>query len=689
MMIKKILAILIDLVIIILLSIFSILIVSNSLGKYSITTLEERGVSLFPIVVIFGSIAILYFAFAAANKWSSLGRIFMNVVKKEAFRNRYFHRSLLALIVDFTTIVLMTSAIDCIINDFFYLPYFHLLSIVLFIFHIVAGWLKGKTIGKINSGIEIIGKNSNQSLIQSLKREVVFKFGLSFLLPALLFNLIGIAEPFNIFMNVIWLSGIFIIMYYVLTGKLWWNDLAQTKKGIVRLSKKDKIVNYCVTVFIIASLLLFLRYSNNKIQDPKTKVFGFNYPLYYPEYPTNSRVNKYTDFLAKQNTSPRDYILNLFEKYDIVVLAESYHGESTQWELISEIVSDKRFVQNVGNVFTEYGSKRHQNKVDTFLRTVYSSDKEVEKASASLMEYMSGGFYYFMKNLNKLNCTLPDSLKVREHYTDILDWDYLATYRYYEKNLNLDQRDSLMAQVTIDWYKNNLQRGKKRKCLVVTNTRHAFGYAGGIEKIKKLDIYHVSSGNQGQYIFEAFPQTTACIVQNSINDKTKSVFMPLSMPIHSGIWEKAFKQNHYKPVGFDLADSPFGKDKLDFHPLRGDGTKVLYQDIFTGVIFNQPYQAEKEVDYPFKRYAIEKEYLQKFPNTDTAIVYRKVKQIRGNEFNRNEAKNSNPQSFLKQVNKIGFLSLVIILLLSSLSIVLLTVNLSIQFVKKQPNTNEG
>jgi hypothetical protein len=685
---KKITAFLIDIVLLIFLSIFICTIMSNSLGAYTIMLFTERDVlsNLIPLIIIFVSLSTVYFVLAGFNKWTTIGRILVCQVDKKTANCRSFYRSLSAWITDFSFMLILSYLIDLVINQFLSIRFFHLFFFVFFAFHLLSGFMFGKTIGKMNSGIGILGKNKKLTLFQSLKREILFKFGLVFLLPGLVFYSIGIVDPFNIFIDIFCVSGIIVILYFVFKGKLWWNSLSGTKKEFMLVPKSRLIVHYFFSILLLSGLLLLIWHSNNKLQDPDEKVFGFNYPLKYAEYPTNAVVKEYANFLAAQNKSPKEYILGLFDKYDIVVLCESYHMESTQWELITELVGDKRFIEKVGHVFTEYGSSRHQNKLDTFLIHRYTNETELEKATASIMEYMTGGFYYFLKSANKVNSTLPDSMKLHVHFTDVLNWDYLAVDRFYEKNQNLDDRDKLMAKVTIDWFRDKLKKGNQKKCLVVTNTCHAFGYAGGVERLKKLRKYHVTYDNQGQYIYKAFPMQTACVFENSINNKSRSLFMPIYMPIHDGIWDKAFKLNQCKAVGFDLKDSPFGKDDFDFHLLFGAKSKLIYQDIFTGVIFNIPYDKVRQVDYPYKKYAIEMEYKQKHPGTADSLLNEKVKEVRWENF-RDIPEIYPSKSLLKGLNLTGILSLKIVLLFACLCFIVLTINFIIRLIQRQNYNN--
>ena len=69
----------------------------------------------------------------------------------------------------------------------------------------------------------------------------------------------------------------------------------------------------------------------------------------------SEEIKPLVNFIEQNNSSPVDYIMDLFEKYDIVVIGERSHMEMTQYDLIYQIVSDPRFIAKVGHVFTEVG----------------------------------------------------------------------------------------------------------------------------------------------------------------------------------------------------------------------------------------------------------------------------------------------------------------------------------------------
>ena len=87
-----------------------------------------------------------------------------------------------------------------------------------------------------------------------------------------------------------------------------------------------------------------------------------------------SEILPYANFLEKQNTSAKDYILDLFKKYDIVILCERQHSETTQYDLIYNVVSSPYFQKNVGNIFTEVGSYSNRQNTLNFTKTKFAND---------------------------------------------------------------------------------------------------------------------------------------------------------------------------------------------------------------------------------------------------------------------------------------------------------------------------
>jgi hypothetical protein len=523
---------------------------------------------------------------------------------------------LAATLTDFGLALSLTLLLDFALQDVVYLEFFVLLFWVMLGYAIAAGFLRGRTAGRYLFGIALQAKDRTSFL-----RYELIKYGILVALPYALLRLLGITDSYAIFLDTVFFAAVVTIVSVMVFKKTLWSRLAHVSKIVERRSAKARLLNIAALTLFYGGSYALIKHLNNSYQPKDTVLWDIHFPYKFAEHPATKEVQPYADFLQAQAMSPKDYVLRLFQTYDIVILSETYHGESTQWEMISDIVADTTFINNVGHVFTEYGSAMHQNKIDTFLHTVFPNDTVLEQETAVLMDYMSGGFYYFVKNLNLLNATLPERLKVQEHYTDVIDWDYFSTR---SRQSITGNRDKAMAQVTIDWYNRQLADGKRHKCLVVANTRHAFGYAGGVDKVKASPYFlHLTQGNQGQYISEAFPAQTATVMQNK-HVTSRSLFFPVYRPIHRGVWDKAFALNHHRPVGFDLKASPFGNDLFDFYRVRGAKPTLQYADIFTGIIFNKPYMEQREAYHPYHKYAVETE-AQRKGITDTLQIQRRAR----------------------------------------------------------------
>ncbi|MDR1542855.1 MAG: hypothetical protein LBS50_00295 [Prevotellaceae bacterium] len=440
------------------------------------------------------------------------------------------------------------------------------------------------------------------------------KFGLGFWLPlALLYYLFKFP---NLYINgiiIIFCNVIFLLFYVSAKNKTWWDVLCNTHKSYVY--KKNLFV-FPAFLFSIVLLFFILQIYNNVGNRGVDKILGFKFPFKRIEYPDNRKVQSYYKFLKEKGQNPKDYLLNLFDTYDIVVLCENLHPEDTQWDFIYDVVSDKRFYEKAGNIFTEYGCVRDHAKVDTFMQTNFNSEIELQKATATLMNYHSGNFYYFMKKLYKLNSSLPDSLKIKEHFTDVLGWKYL--YFAYNDSINFDygnpydvKRDSLMAQVVIDWYNK-----ERKKCLVVTNFRHAF-------IVKNKELYGNYSDNEAQYIYNSHPTQTVNIM---LYGSAYNIMM--FKPVSDGIWNTALQKTDYKPVGFSFENSPFGQDFFDKFPYFFKSYPYTYSNIFTGFVFYKPEEQFRYSKQPFKKYAAQKEY--KFAVQNNLIDTIKGKQLLNN-----------------------------------------------------------
>lgn len=527
----------------------------------------------------------------------------------------------LSWIIDLTIVFSITLLVEFFLFQWIFIKFIFIFLIVSCLYYLASYIIANKTFGKFFFGISISLKSKKTMPLEAiLKRELLFKFGLSFLIPLLLMIILGWNDVNMLIIFITIFNIIIAIVYYSCKKELWWNKFANTKYTRKNLSKKNVLIKYAVLLFFLGFVYVNILVNNNYENNTTQNFLGFNFPFKKNGYPNNTNVKTYIDFLSTNKLqNPKDYILSLFEKNDIVILCESNHLEDSQWNMIYSVVSDSFFINKIGNVFTEYGNTKNQSKVNAFLKTNYQNDTMLQKSAASLMNYHGGNFYRFITKLNKLNTSLSDSLKINLFFTDINSWSYLI----YDKPPieQLLKRDSLMASVVVDWYKKT-----KKKCLIITNYRHAFA----VNK-KAIEQKHFFSNrsiwqvfffeNEAQYIYNNFPDKTSNVmIYGDANN-----FLNLAIPIQNGKWRTAFK-NSSRPVGFNFDKSPFGEDTFDFYPTKARKMNLKYKNVFTGFVFYRAKEKNSFSSQLYSKYAAQKEYdeIINHKNIDTNLLKERI-----------------------------------------------------------------
>ena len=309
----------------------------------------------------------------------------------------------------------------------------------------------------------------------------------------------------------------------------------------------------------------------------------------------NPELTKYVDFLEKQNVSAKDYVLGLFKKYDIVILCERQHTETTQYDLIYDIVSSTYFEKNVGNIFTEVGSYSNRQNTLNFIRTKFSNDslKQIKQAEVYRNGFFPNvwyntNFYDFTGKLNTLNSTLKNRKQINLFTSGSLNPS--VEERKSEQGMkeylikNYPKRDSLMASYIIKTFDSLSQYSSRKKALVIMNYRHAFSKS------------YTKDRNVGDYLFEKYKGKTANVYINylaSLNkfderdkDKAKMFQGMEQVPIQNGKWDASFKLAGKENLGFNFKNSPFGKDNFDIWTATKNEDK--YEDVFTGFVYYLP-----------------------------------------------------------------------------------------------------
>lgn len=326
-------------------------------------------------------------------------------------------------------------------------------------------------------------------------------------------------------------------------------------------------------------------------------IFIFTFILVISATAQKKELQPYVSFLEKQNTNPVDYVFSLFEKYDIVVLGERDHRDTTQYELISKIISDPRFIKNIGHVFTEVGVFNQKDNLNSVLKDNYVSHGDFEDALRKIYVNMDNtviwekyNYWMLLRNIYGVNKYLQTEEKISIYPTDIaFDWSKCKTHDEWVTFMdNIDKhpivwdRDSILGENFNTYYndilKNNLE--KRKKALVILNRPHS--YKNYINRGYWLNP-------AVSFIEVKHPNKVANVMINWVVFPNKEE----DWLVAKGKWDAAFKYDHNRSLGFDLAGSPFGEDQFDHYDRPLPDKK--YKDIYTGFIFYKPIEEWKLV----------------------------------------------------------------------------------------------
>jgi hypothetical protein len=305
---------------------------------------------------------------------------------------------------------------------------------------------------------------------------------------------------------------------------------------------------------------------------------------------TNPAIVPYVNYLNSNANSAKEYVFNLFKTHDIVIICERMHPEFTQYNFLMDIIGDKRFISEVGNVFTEVGVSSLNPSLNTFLHTKdLSSKKQTEEILTYRRDLMwsvlwePSNYTYLLKSLYNLNNNLPIEDAINLYPSDIPFIWKGADSLYFQTDVLplIRSRDSIIASQVIrqfDVIRNS--SSKHKKALVIMNYRHAFN-----------NNFYVKDGRQiknvAWFLFKRYGNSVANVLLNcnwfDMNDN--------SLLIQRGKWDAAFAATGNQTAGFNFMNTPFGKDSFDLWAPGNAG--FTYQDVFTGFVFYNPIEDQK------------------------------------------------------------------------------------------------
>ncbi len=321
---------------------------------------------------------------------------------------------------------------------------------------------------------------------------------------------------------------------------------------------------------------------------------------------SQNELQSYVSFLQRQPT-PKEYISNLWQESDIIILGERDHRDTTQYNLILDILSDKRFIENVGYLYLEVGVINATKKAHALIKGKFNNQSDFNTKFTEFQmnqvwnpqPWLNHNSYQLLYGLNKINRNLAQDKQITLGLIDMeFSWDDMTPEKYkhftsVEMNKEFTTREKIMADNFSAFYSQQPCRNGAKKALIITSRE----YAGK----QTFNYLNKETRRQAGYIKDKYGDNVKTVALNwykwlprnwhsgVLPDKTNRLSA-------NGKWDAAFELANATPVEFDLENSPFGKDEYDYAYRNG----LKWEDVFDGFIFYEPYYNHTaKIGFPF------------------------------------------------------------------------------------------
>ena len=297
-----------------------------------------------------------------------------------------------------------------------------------------------------------------------------------------------------------------------------------------------------------------------------------------PKNIKKSKVEEYVSFLNQvdHRNDATSYVLDLFERFDYVIICERNHAEYTQWDLFYNIVNHPRFRSQIGNLYTEIGSSNYNTELESIINNNELTDSLIKarldlfyRNFNSIPLWEKRNYYDFFFKIAQANKKTKDQVNII--LSDIeFDWSKMDKEAYNAFSNNKEPyRDSIMAENII----HDIETKNRKKGLIIMNYRHAFGFNSWFKNSQKAN-------NTARFLKDRFPGRVATVYLNSLTDR---FFGRVDFPLQKGLWDAAFLKADINNIGFDMNGTPFGNDYFDYFPYVKHN--LTYNDAFDGFIY--------------------------------------------------------------------------------------------------------
>jgi hypothetical protein len=293
------------------------------------------------------------------------------------------------------------------------------------------------------------------------------------------------------------------------------------------------------------------------------------------------------EYIRQGGQEPSAYILDKFEKYDIILLGED-HAIKDNLNFVAGLIPHL-YHAGVTNLGMEFGAAEMQYKLDSLI----SAEAYHEDLAREMMYYYNVGWAYreymdIYKAAWEFNKTLGNNKKKFR----VLNLSYQYDWKGFTSPRTPDNMRKVFPKGTPDDFRARVVKkellDKQEKALLLVGSVHAFTrYKMPRLSVNSDDFCDYDDGLLGNRLYRDYPEKVFNILLH-YPFHSKANDPPFQRCPGDGKVEGIMALNNNEPVGFDLINSPLGmiRDNSFFQTCYPDFT---LNQIFDGYIFLKPF----------------------------------------------------------------------------------------------------
>ncbi len=317
-----------------------------------------------------------------------------------------------------------------------------------------------------------------------------------------------------------------------------------------------------------------------------------------PVTPADDELNGYVEVLKVRGQDPGRFVLDRLDKVDLILFDDAWHPVVEPFDFYRSLVLDPEFRAKVDFLFVEAFSINQQPVIDRFLG---APEEDLTLLAPLLQDDFSGHgwpletYVELLRTIRRVNRELPEAERLRVVAVNApAYWPLIRT----PEDLSLFRQS--LAGNDYAMYLNILgalerfESGKKG--VFLTNTRHAYK---GIRKTSGELFW-----NAGTFFAQWHPGKTSSIRFHHLilmirGETAAGDAKPASTAgierydysferVAGGRWDEAFTAQGNRPVAFDLAGTPFGREPYAGNHMHRAAPGQTMADANDSIIFLAP-----------------------------------------------------------------------------------------------------